>query len=143
MRQNIAFGLKRGWWNPSKHVAHADVDYWLKALESDPGRTAISGAIIEWAKATSCVGARWFRIRNCCCSTSLFQHSTWPCAKRIRQELADLQSRLDIPMVLITRDPDDVAMFGDQVVSLREGIVQPDDALDALSSSRQESRSTP
>jgi molybdate transport system ATP-binding protein len=46
-------------------------------------------------------------------------------------------------MVLITHDPDDVAMFGDQVVSLREGIVQPTDALNALSPSRQESRSTP
>ncbi|MEA3091993.1 MAG: molybdate transport system ATP-binding protein [Caballeronia sp.] len=63
--------------------------------------------------------------------------------QRMRQELADLQSRLDIPMVLITHDPDDVAMFGDQVVSLREGIVQPDDALNTLSPSRQESRSTP
>jgi molybdate transport system ATP-binding protein len=63
--------------------------------------------------------------------------------QRMRQELADLQSRLDIPMVLITHDPDDVAMFGDQVVSLREGIVQPTDALNALSPSRQESRSTP
>jgi molybdate transport system ATP-binding protein len=27
VRQNIAFGLKRGWWNPSKHAAHADVNY--------------------------------------------------------------------------------------------------------------------
>jgi molybdate transport system ATP-binding protein len=63
--------------------------------------------------------------------------------QRMRQELADLQSRLDIPMVLITHDLDDVAMFGDQVVSLREGIVHPGDALDALSRSRRESRSTP
>lgn len=46
--------------------------------------------------------------------------------RRMRQELAELQSRLDIPMMLITHDPDDVAAFGDQVVPLNDGRVQPD-----------------
>lgn len=46
--------------------------------------------------------------------------------QRMRRELTDLQMRLDIPMVLITHDPDDVAAFGDQVVRLQEGRVLPD-----------------
>lgn len=46
--------------------------------------------------------------------------------RRMRQELAELQARLDIPMMLITHDPDDVAAFGDQVVPLNDGRVQPD-----------------
>ena len=44
--------------------------------------------------------------------------------QRMRHELAELQARLDIPMVLISHDPDDVAAFGDQVVQLSEGRVQ-------------------
>ena len=34
------------------------------------------------------------------------------------------QARLDIPMVLITHDPDDVAAFGDQVVQVNDGCVR-------------------
>ena len=37
--------------------------------------------------------------------------------QRMRHELAELQARLDIPMVLISHDPDDVAAFGDQLCS--------------------------
>jgi molybdate transport system ATP-binding protein len=44
--------------------------------------------------------------------------------QRMRQELSDLQTRLDIPMVLITHDPDDVAAFGDQVVQVSDGCVR-------------------
>ncbi|CAH2897812.1 MAG: Molybdenum ABC transporter ATP-binding protein ModC [uncultured Paraburkholderia sp.] len=42
----------------------------------------------------------------------------------MRQELSELQTRLDIPMVLITHDPDDVAAFGDQVVQITDGRVR-------------------
>jgi molybdate transport system ATP-binding protein len=42
----------------------------------------------------------------------------------MRRELCDLQTRLDIPMLLITHDPDDVAAFGDQVVQVYDGSVR-------------------
>jgi len=45
--------------------------------------------------------------------------------ERMRRELSDLQARLDIPMLLITHDPDDVAAFGDQVVQVGDGRVRP------------------
>jgi molybdate transport system ATP-binding protein len=40
---------------------------------------------------------------------------------RMRGELKDLQHRLQVPMVLITHDPEDAAVFGDHVVDLRDG----------------------
>jgi molybdate transport system ATP-binding protein len=46
----------------------------------------------------------------------------------MRLELSDLQTRLDIPMVLITHDPDDVAAFGDQVVQISDGRVRENQA---------------
>jgi molybdate transport system ATP-binding protein len=48
--------------------------------------------------------------------------------QRMRLELSDLQTRLDIPMVLITHDPDDVAAFGDQVVQISDGRVRENQA---------------
>jgi len=38
----------------------------------------------------------------------------------------DLHTRLDIPMLLITHDPADVAAFGDQVVQMHDGSVRQD-----------------
>lgn len=32
VRQNVGFGLKRGWFNPGAARAHAQVDYWLDAF---------------------------------------------------------------------------------------------------------------
>ena len=42
----------------------------------------------------------------------------------MRQELDRLQRQLNIPMLLITHDPDDVSVFGDQVFTLRDGTIQ-------------------
>jgi molybdate transport system ATP-binding protein len=40
---------------------------------------------------------------------------------RMRAELDELQRRLQVPMVLITHDPEDAAAFGDHVLDLRDG----------------------
>ncbi|HMC47055.1 MAG TPA: ATP-binding cassette domain-containing protein [Caballeronia sp.] len=143
VRQNIAFGLKRGWWNPSKHVSHADVDYWLNAFDLIQVARQFPAQLSGGQKQRVALARALVPHPQLLLLDEPFSALDMTLRQRMRQELADLQSRLDIPMVLITHDPDDVAMFGDQVVSLREGIVQPDDALNALSPSRQESRSTP
>jgi molybdate transport system ATP-binding protein len=39
----------------------------------------------------------------------------------LRAELDALQRRLQVPMVLITHDPQDVAVFGEQVLHMRAG----------------------
>jgi molybdate transport system ATP-binding protein len=143
VRQNIAFGLKRGWWNPSKHVAHADVNYWLNAFDLMEVARQFPAQLSGGQKQRVALARALVPHPQLLLLDEPFSALDMTLRQRMRQELADLQSRLDIPMVLITHDPDDVAMFGDQVVSLREGMVQPDDALNTLSPSRQESRSTP
>jgi molybdate transport system ATP-binding protein len=41
----------------------------------------------------------------------------------MRTELDSLQRRLDIPMLLITHDPDDAATFGGHVLTMADGRV--------------------
>ncbi|HMH68669.1 MAG TPA: ATP-binding cassette domain-containing protein, partial [Pinirhizobacter sp.] len=40
---------------------------------------------------------------------------------RLRQELAELQSNLDLPMIVITHDPADADALGDEVLEIRDG----------------------
>jgi len=46
-----------------------------------------------------------------------------PLRQRVRVELAGILSRLDIPLIMVTHDPADVAFFGGDVVSYAEGRV--------------------
>jgi len=142
VRQNIAFGLKRGWWNPSKHVAHADIDYWLNAFDLKPVARQYPAQLSGGQKQRVALARALIPHPQLLLLDEPFSALDMALRQRMRQELADLQSRLDIPMILITHDPDDVAMFGDQVVNLREGIVQIHDA-GSVNPSRRESRSTP
>lgn len=46
-----------------------------------------------------------------------------PLRQRVRVELAGILSRLDIPLVMVTHDPADVAFFGGDVVTYADGHV--------------------
>jgi molybdate transport system ATP-binding protein len=39
----------------------------------------------------------------------------------MRRELDELQRQLEVPMVLITHDPEDAKVFGGQLLHLRDG----------------------
>lgn len=123
VRQNIGFGLQRGWFNPGARTAAADVDYWLDAFglstmahqlpaELSGGqrqRTALARALV--AKPSALLLDEPF---------SALDHAL---RATLRAELDALQRRLSIPMVLITHDPEDAALFGDVVLHLDDGRV--------------------
>ena len=50
----------------------------------------------------------------------------------MRAELDALQRSLRVPMVLITHDPLDVEMFGEQVLRMHQGAVQPSQASETV-----------
>ncbi|MGH8854661.1 MAG: ATP-binding cassette domain-containing protein [Telluria sp.] len=123
VRQNIAFGLASGWRNPKPDVHCEAIDYWLDAFalrqvaqqlpsELSGGqrqRVALARAIVNRPAALLLdepFAALDAGLRN-----------------QLRGELDRLQQRLQIPMVLITHDPEDAKVFGGQVVQLHEGAV--------------------
>ena len=123
VRQNIGFGLQRGWLNPRARDRVAEVDYWLDALElrSVAGHypAQLSGGQKQRVALARALVARPQLLLLDEPFSALDSHLR----QRMRQELSELQTRLDIPMVLITHDPDDVAAFGDQVVQISDGRV--------------------
>lgn len=128
VRQNIAFGLSHGWLNPARHQANQAVDYWLDSFnlnhlahqypdELSGGqrqRTALARALVAKPRALLL--------------DEPFAALDLSLRAKMRQELDALQKRLQVPMVLITHDPEDAHMFGEQLIRLHDGQIPPEAA---------------
>lgn len=130
VRQNIAFGLQRGWWNPSRHGADDRVDHWLQVFEltdvagqrphelsgGQRQRTALARALINEPRALLL--------------DEPFSALDPALRGRMRDELEGLLDRLDLPLLMITHDPADLARFGQFAVAIEAGRVTRGEGLD-------------
>lgn len=125
VRQNIAFGLQRGWLNPRPSTRHPAVDRWLRALGLDRvadqwphqlsggqrQRTALARALVNEPRAL--LLDEPFSALD----PSLREHT--------RAELQALLDDIGIPMLMITHDPADLDRFGEETLHLAEGRILP------------------
>ena len=124
LRQNVGFGLARGWRNPRAKSSDAAVDYWLDAFglralarqyphELSGGqrqRAALARALVAQPRALLL--------------DEPFAALDPALRVTMRAELNALQRRLQVPMVLITHDPKDALALGEHVIELRDGMVE-------------------
>lgn len=121
IRQNIAFGLSRGLCNPRAQRRDARVEHWLQVFRleqvADLRPHALSGGQSQrTALARALIGEPEALLLDepfSALDTELRSH--------MRRELDELQRRLQVPMLLISHDPQDAEMFGEQVLYLRDG----------------------
>lgn len=122
MRQNVAFGLKPLVGRLSR--ASADrvegmLDLFGIAALAEVRPLRISGGQRQRvALARAMVGEPRALLLD-----EPFSALDIPLRQRVRVELNGILSRLDIPLVMVTHDPADVAFFGGDVVTYAEGRV--------------------
>ena len=126
VRQNIAFGQSSGLRNPSATVEDAAVERWLRAFElvdvaqqrpeelsgGQRQRTALARALVHSPRALLL--------------DEPFSALDPELRERMRSELDELLQGIDIPVLMITHDPQDLEWFGDAALYLRDGqITEP------------------
>lgn len=123
VRQNVAFGLTPLFGRLSPEAVervNGIMDLFGIAALADARPSRISGGQRQRvALARALVGEPEALLLD-----EPFSALDIPLRQRVRQELAGILSRLDIPLVMVTHDPADVAFFGGDVVTYAEGRVR-------------------
>ena len=121
VRQNIAFGLATGWRNPRRDGGGAAVDRWLDALELRPFAARFPDQLSGGQRQRVALARALAGEPRALLLDEPFAALDEPLRNRLRAELAELQARLALPIVLITHDPADVEAFADDVVHIDAG----------------------
>jgi molybdate transport system ATP-binding protein len=124
VRQNIGFGLKRGWFNRGAGENSEAVDYWLEAFHlqhlAHQRPHDLSGGQRQRVALARALAPR----PSALLLDEPFAALDPDLRDQLRAELDRIQRQLGIPMVLISHDREDAAMFGEHLVRLREGVVE-------------------
>ncbi|MBN9356691.1 MAG: ATP-binding cassette domain-containing protein [Herbaspirillum huttiense] len=119
--QNIAFGLARGSINPRRPAEHPAVRQWLQAFELDAIAHSRPAQISGGQRQRVALARALVAEPDMLLLDEPFSALDLSLRQRMRSELAELQSRLQVPMLLITHDPADVEALGQTVFELRDG----------------------
>lgn len=121
VRQNVSFSLDKSWLNPRRQFTHPEVDKWLNKFQlthlsdqyphqlsgGQSQRVALARALVMQPKAVLLdepFSALDERLRQ-----------------TLRQELNEVQSLMDIPMILISHHAEDVKSFGEDIIQIAHG----------------------
>jgi len=123
VRQNIAFGLHRGWFNPRADVDSEALRYWLDAFELAPLAHQYPAQLSGGQRQRTALARALIADPAALLLDEPFAALDPALRVRMRAELAALQTRLAIPMMLITHDPEDAHTFGDHVLTMADGVI--------------------
>ena len=121
--QNISFGLRSGWSNPRRRRLAEAARRWVDAFELQPILDSYPGEISGGQKQRVALARALALEPRALLLDEPFSALDVTLRRKMRQELAALQRQLDIPMILITHDPDDVAELADEVFEIRAGAI--------------------
>ena len=121
VRQNIGFGLQRGWRNPWSGVDGETIAYWLRAFELDHVAHQLPHELSGGQRQRVALARALAPRPDALLLDEPFAALDHGLRERMRAELDALQRKLAIPMILITHDPEDARVFGDHVLRMEQG----------------------
>lgn len=121
VRQNIAFALRRGWRNPGRRVCQDVVEHWIQAFGLQSVATHFPDRISGGQRQRTAIARALVNAPTALLLDEPFAALDQNLRAHLREELAGLQTQLNIPMLLITHDEGDVRALADEVVHLRNG----------------------
>ncbi|CBL44560.1 Molybdenum import ABC transporter, ATP-binding protein [gamma proteobacterium HdN1] len=123
VRQNISFGLRRGWFNPHSQVAYKEVEHWLDALGLRQVALQIPEELSGGQRQRTALARALVTRPQALLLDEPFSALDPDLRQAMRDELDGLQRQLDIPVILITHDAAEREQFGDHVVRMDAGRV--------------------
>jgi molybdate transport system ATP-binding protein len=119
--QNIGFSLRSGWLNPRRNARDEAVARWLHAFELEPVAHQYPAQLSGGQRQRVALARALVAEPRALLLDEPFAALDRALRLRLRAELAELQSQLDIPMLLITHDEEDIACFAQDVISIVDG----------------------
>ncbi|MGO4306813.1 ATP-binding cassette domain-containing protein [Cupriavidus sp. RAF12] len=119
--QNIAFGLSRGWRNPARQAMPPEAARWIDAFGLRDIVSQYPAQISGGQKQRVALARALVARPDIVLLDEPFSALDPALRVRMRAELRALQESLDVPMVVISHDPEDVEVLGDHVLEIRDG----------------------
>lgn len=124
VRQNVAFGLRRGWRNPPRGCRIAAVEHWLQAFGIDTIGDLLPAQISGGQRQRTALARALVTRPQALLLDEPFAALDHALRAHLRRELEGVLEETGIPLLLISHDPEDVALFGQQVVHMADGRMQ-------------------
>ncbi len=126
VRQNVAFGLHRGWFNPRRAARNDVVERWLQAFRIDHVADLLPSQVSGGQRQRTALARALVTQPQALLLDEPFAALDHDLRQHLRQELEAVLGETGIPLLLISHDPRDVEVFGQQVARVVDGRIVSD-----------------